>query len=166
MISKEEIDAAVVRLASEITRDYKDKNPLFIGILKGSFIFLADLVRQLDFPLEIDFTRLSSYGSGRETSGKIEVKHDVGTDVKNRHVLVVEDIIDTGLTVAFFMEYLKKKKPASLRLCALTEKPSRRQTRVDIDYLGFTVPDKFLVGCGLDCAEKYRNLTEICYLEE
>jgi len=160
-----EINAAVTRLASEITRDYHDKNPLVIGILKGSFIFLADLVRKLDFPLEIDFVRLSSYGGGQESSGRIEVKHDIGADVGNRHVLVVEDIVDTGLTVAFLMEYLRKKHPASLRLCALTGKPSRRKTRIDFDYLGFTVPDEFMVGYGLDCAEKYRNLPDICYLE-
>lgn len=164
-ISRGEIDAAVFRLASEITRDYRDKNPLLIGILKGSFIFLADLVRKLDFPLEIDFVRLSSYGVGQESAGKIEVKHDIGADVMDRHVLVVEDIVDTGLTVAFFMEYLNKRHPASLRLCALTEKPSRRKTKIDFDYLGFNVPDKFMVGYGLDSAEKYRNLPDICYLE-
>jgi hypoxanthine phosphoribosyltransferase len=160
-----EINATVLRLAAEITGEYRDKNPLIIGILKGSFIFLADLVRKLDFPLELDFVRLSSYGEDRETSGKVEVKHDIGTDVRNRHVLVVEDIIDTGLTVAFLLEYLRKKKPSSLRLCALTEKPSRRRVPVDIDYLGFTVPDKFLVGYGLDCAEKYRNIPDICFLD-
>lgn len=164
-VSREEINAAVSRLASEITRDYQDKNPLVIGILKGSFIFLADLVRKLDFPLEIDFVRLSSYGAGQESAGKIEVKNDIGADVTDRHVLVVEDIVDTGLTVAFFMGYLREKHPASLRLCALTDKPSRRKTRVDFDYLGFTVPDEFMVGYGLDCAEKYRNLPDICYLE-
>jgi hypoxanthine phosphoribosyltransferase len=160
-----EINATVLRLAAEITGEYRDKNPLIIGILKGSFIFLADLIRKLDFPLELDFVRLSSYGEDRETSGKVEVKHDIGTDVRNRHVLVVEDIIDTGLTVAFLLEYLRKKKPSSLRLCALTEKPSRRRVPVDIDYLGFTVPDKFLVGYGLDCAEKYRNIPDICFLD-
>ena len=161
-----EINAAVVRLASEITHDYQDKNPVVIGILKGSFIFLADLVRQLDFPLEVDFVRLSSYGDNRETSGRVEVKQDLGTDIRNRHVLVVEDIVDTGLTISFFLDYLKKKQPASLKLCALTEKPSRRQVPLDIDYLGFTVLDKFLVGYGLDCAEKYRNLPDICVIDD
>jgi len=161
-----EINAAVVRLASEITRDYRDKDPVLIGILKGSFVFMADLVRQLDFPLEIDFVRLSSYGDNRQTTGSVEVKLDVNIDVRNRHLLVVEDIVDTGLTVSFLLEHLKKREPASIKLCALTEKPSRRQVPVIIDYLGFTVPDKFLVGYGLDCAGKHRNLPDICILEE
>lgn len=161
-----EIDSAVKRLASEITRDYHDKNPLFIGILKGSFMFLADLIRLLDFPLELEFVRLSSYGSGRQTSGRVRVVQGLRSVVRGRHVLVVEDIVDTGITVAFLLDYLKKRKTASLRLCALTDKPSRRRVPADIDYLGFTVPDKFLVGYGLDCDEKYRNLPDICYLEE
>ena len=160
-----EINATVVRLASEITRDYRDRNPVFIGILKGSFMFLADLVRQLDFPLEIDFVRLSSYGDSRQTTGQVEVKLDVSTDVCDRHLVVIEDIVDTGLTVSFLLDHLKKREPASVKLCALTEKPSRRQVPIDIDYLGFTVPDKFLVGYGLDCAEKYRNLPDICFLD-
>ena len=160
-----EIDAAVKRLAEDITRDYRDKNPLVIGILKGSFVFMADLVRQLDFPLEIDFIRLSSYAGGRQTSGKVRVVQGLRTAVRHRHVLVVEDIVDTGLTVAFLLDYLKKKKAASARLCALTDKPSRRRVEVKIDYKGLTVPDRFLVGYGLDYDEKYRNLPDICYLE-
>ena len=166
LLSRAEIDSAVKRLASEITRDYHDKNPLLIGILKGSFMFLADLVRLLDFPLELEFVRLSSYGGGRQTSGRVRVVQGLRSAVRGRHVLVVEDIVDTGITVAFLMDYLKKRKTASLRLCALTDKPSRRRVPADIDYLGFTVPDKFLVGYGLDCDEKYRNLPDICYLEE
>ena len=165
-IQAAEINATVVRLASEITRDYREKNPVLIGILKGSFIFMADLVRQLDFPLELDFVQLSSYGDSRNTSGRVDVKLDIGTDVRNRDLIVVEDIVDTGLTVSFLLDYLKKKEPASIKLCALTEKPSRRQVPLVIDYLGFTVPDKFLVGYGLDYAEKYRNLPDICMLEE
>ncbi len=166
LLSRAEIDSAVKRLASEITRDYHDKNPLLIGILKGSFMFLADLIRQLDFPLEIEFVRLSSYGSGRQTSGRVKVVQGLRSAVRGRHMLVVEDIVDTGITVAFLLDYLKKRKAASLQLCALTDKPSRRRVPVDIDYLGFTVPDKFLVGYGLDCDEQHRNLPDICYLEE
>jgi hypoxanthine phosphoribosyltransferase len=166
LLSRAEIAAAVSRLASEITRDYRDKNPLFIGVLKGSFMFLADLVRLLDFPLEVDFIVLSSYGSGTQTSGRVKVVQDLRSSVRDRNVIVVEDIVDTGITIAFLMDYLRKKKPASLRLCALTEKPSRRQAPVDIDYLGFTVPDKFLVGYGLDFDEQFRHLPDICYLEE
>lgn len=166
LITKAEIDATVKRLASEISRDYGGKNPLLLGILKGSFVFMADLVRQLDFPLEVEFIRLSSYGSGQQTRGKVKVVQGLRLDVRDRHVLVVEDIVDTGITVAFLLEYLKKKKPASVKLCALTDKPSRRRVPVRIDYTGLTVPDKFLVGYGLDFNEKYRNLSDICVLEE
>jgi hypoxanthine phosphoribosyltransferase len=161
-----QIESAVKRLAMEIARDYRDKNPLLIGVMKGVFIFMADLVRSLDFPLEVEFIRLSSYGSGQQTSGKVEVVQEMSCSVKGRDVLVVEDIIDTGITIAFLLDYLEKKKPASLRLCTLLDKPSRRRESVKIDYLGFTVPDKFLVGYGLDCDEQYRNLPDICYLEE
>lgn len=166
LLPRVEIEATVKKLATAISTDYRDKEPLIIGILKGSFVFMADLVRQLDFPLEVDFIRLSSYGRGRETSGKVSVVQGLRTAVKGRHVLVVEDIIDTGITLTFLMDYLKKKKPASLRLCALTDKPSRRQVPVTIDYLGASVPDKFIVGYGIDCDEKYRNLPDICYLED
>lgn len=165
LYSRAEIEVAVGRLASEITRDYRDKNPLLIGILKGSFMFMADLIRWLDFPLEVDFVRLSSYGSGRQTSGRVKVVQGLRSVVRGRHVLVIEDIIDTGITISFFMDYLKRRKPASLGLCSLTDKPSRRQVPVTIDYLGFIVPDKFLVGYGLDCNEKYRYLPDICFLE-
>jgi hypoxanthine phosphoribosyltransferase len=164
LISREEIEAAVDRIAADISREYRDKTPLIIGVLKGSFVFLADLVRRLDFPVEIDFVRLASYGSSRKSSGNIRVIHELCTDVKGRHIIVVEDIIDTGLTIAFFIDYLKKLSPASLKLCALTDKSSRRQVPVDIDYLGFTVPDRFLVGYGLDYNEQYRYLPDICAL--
>jgi len=166
LFGRKEIAATVKRLAVEINRDYQGKNPLLIGILKGSFIFMADLVRLLVFPLEVDFIRLSSYGSGRESSGKIKVMQGLSTPVKGRDVLVIEDIVDTGLTVAFLLDYLRKKRPSSLKLCALTNKPSRRRVPLTIDYLGFTVPNKFLVGYGLDCDQKYRNLPDICALEE
>ena len=166
LVPREEIESAVRKIAADITRDYRGKNPLLIGILKGSFIFLADLVRQLDFPLEIEFVRVSSYGSGTQTSGKVKMVHGLKLNVKGRHVLVVEDIVDTGITLSFLMDYLKKKNPVSLKLCALTDKPSCHRVPVKIDYLGLTMPDKFLVGCGLDCDEKYRNLPDICCLEE
>ena len=161
-----EIAAAIDRLAAEIHRDYLDKEPLLLGILKGSFMFMADLVRQIDLSLEIEFVRLSSYGHGTESSGKIKVVQGLRSAVIGRDVLVIEDIIDTGLTVAYLLEYLRKKRPASLRLCTLLDKPSRRRVKVSIDYTGITVPDKFLVGYGLDCDEKYRNLPDICVLEE
>jgi hypoxanthine phosphoribosyltransferase len=166
LYSRREIAVIVKRLAREIERDYKDKNPILIGILKGSFIFMADLIRQMDFPLEVEFVRFSSYGSGTESSGKIEAVQGLVRDVKGRHVIIVDDIIDSGLTVKYMLDILKEKKAASVKVCALSSKPSRRKTGVDINYLGFIVPDKFLVGYGLDCDEKYRNLPDICYIED
>ena len=166
LFTKEEIEATVNRLAAEIKRDYLNKNPILIAILKGSFMFLADLIRRLDFPLEIEFARLSSYGHGTESSGKIRLVQDVQTEIKGRHVLVIEDIIDTGFTAAFFLEHLRQKKPASLKLCSLTDKPSWTRAKVNIDYLGLTVPDKFIVGYGIDWDEKFRHLPDIYVLEQ
>ena len=165
LFRRDEIEATVKRLAAEIRGDYHAKCPLLIGVLKGSFMFMADLIRLLDFPLEVEFIRLSSYGRGRQTSGRIKVVQGLRSEVKGREVLVIEDIVDTGLTTSFLLDYLRKKKPASLKLCALTDKPSRRRIPVTIDYLGFTVPDKFLVGYGLDWDERFRNLPDIHVLE-
>jgi len=165
LITQDKIKQAVARLASEISRDYQGKQPLLIGILKGSFVFMADLIRELDLPVEVDFVKLSSYGAGTETLGKVKVVQGLNTKIKGRDVLVVEDIVDTGLTISFLMDYLKKKRPASLRLCVLTDKPSRHQVPVTIDYLGFNVPNKFIVGYGIDWNEKFRHLQDICYLD-
>ncbi len=165
LFDRKVIEATVRRLASEISKDYRNKNPLMLGILRGSFVFLADLIRHLDFPLEVDFIGLSSYGSSTQTSGKIKVVKKLETPLQDRHVLVVEDIVDTGLTTAFLLDYLRRRKPASAKLCALTDKPSRRKVPVNIDYLGFTVPDKFLIGYGLDANQRFRNLPDICYLD-
>jgi len=166
LISRDEIANAVDRLASEIKRDYQGKQPLLIGVLKGAFVFMADLMRQLDLPLELEFVRLSSYGAARESSGRVRVVQGLKTPIKGRDVLVIEDIVDTGITISFLLNYLRKKKPASLKLCVLTDKPSRRRVPVSIDYLGFNVPDKFVVGYGLDFAEKFRYLPEICVIED
>jgi len=166
LFTRQEIETTVRRLAAEISQDYPGKHPLLVGILKGSFMFMADLIRLLDFPLEVEFINLSSYGRGRESSGRVKVVQGLRTQVKGRHVLVIEDIVDTGLTTAFLLDYLRKRKPASLRLCTLTDKPSRRQVPVAIDYLGFTVPDKFIVGYGLDRDEEFRNLPDICTLKD
>jgi hypoxanthine phosphoribosyltransferase len=129
-------------------------------------MFMADLARQLDLPVEIDFVKLFSYGAGKKTSGKVSMVQGLKAPVKGRDVLVIEDIVDTGITISFLLDYLRKKKPASLKLCALTDKPSRRKVPVSIDYLGFTVPDKFIVGYGLDFDEKFRHLPDICFLED
>ncbi len=166
LISRRKIAITVKRLAAAIKNDYSDKDPLLVGILKGSFVFMADLVRQIEIPLEVDFIRLASYGSGTTSSGKITLIHELPSKIEGRHVLVVEDIIDSGLTTSFLCDYLRRKEPASLRLCALADKPSRRQIPVRIDYLGFTVPDEFIVGYGIDWNEQYRNLPDICVPEE
>jgi len=165
LFTREEIDITVGKLATEIKRDYQDKHPLLIGVLKGSFVFMADLIRLLDFPLEVDFIMLSSYGRDMESSGEIKVGQGLRTEVRDRDVLVIEDIVDTGLASSFLLDYLRGKKPASVKLCSLTDKPARRQVPVTIDYLGFTVPNKFIVGYGIDWDEKFRNLPDICTLE-
>lgn len=164
LLSRDEIKMAVSRLAEEISREYHDKNPLLIGILTGAFVFLADLARSLDFPLEIAFIGASSYGEGTRP-GALKITAEVPRDIAARHVLVVEDIVDTGHCTSFVLEHLGGMSPASLKLCSLLDKPQRRQEQVKIDYLGFTVPDKFLVGYGLDWNQKYRYLPDICYLE-
>lgn len=166
IIPRDDIAEKVAELAALIRKDYKGKNPLVIGILKGSFVFMSDLVRAMNIPVEIDFVRLASYGAGTESSGKIKLVKDVETPIKDRHVLVVEDIVDRGLTVRFLLDYLSFRKPASLKLCALFDKPSKRKVEVPIDYLGFTVPDAFVVGYGLDFGEKFRYLPDLCVLED
>lgn len=166
LYTRDQIRATVKRLAAEITADYAGKKPLVVGILKGSFMFMADLVRELDFPLEIDFVRVASYGRGRQSSGKITVVQGIRSPVKGRHILVVEDIIDTGLSLRYVLDSLRRKQPASLKVCCLLDKPSRRMVPVPINYTGFEAPDKFLVGYGLDWAEQYRNLPDIRYLQE
>jgi len=165
LFTRDEIEATINKLAAEIRQDYLTKHPILIAVLKGSFMFLADLIRRLDFPLEVEFVRLSSYGRGTKSSGKIRVVHGLRSEIKGRHILVIEDIVDTGLTTGFLLDYLSKKKPASLKLCALTDKPSRRKTPVTIDYRGLTVPNKFIVGYGLDWDERFRHLPDIYVVE-
>jgi len=166
LYTREQIAEAVKRLAAEIRRDYQDKNPVIIGILKGSFMFIADLVRELAVPVEVEFVVLSSYGSGTESTGKIRMAKGVHTDIRGRHVLVVEDIIDSGHTINYLLNYLRQRRPASLKLCALLDKELRRKVPVIIDYRGFRVPNRFVVGYGIDYDEKYRYLPEIRYIEE
>ena len=161
----DEIKTVLSELAATIKQDYQDKQPVLISVLKGSFVFLADLVRQLNMPLQVEFVKLSSYHGKKESSGKVIIVQGLKTPIKGRHVLIVEDIVDTGLTISALITYLQKKKPASIKVCSLTDKPSRRQVPVTIDYLGFTVPDRFLVGYGLDWDERYRYLPDICYID-
>ncbi|MFO8010334.1 MAG: hypoxanthine phosphoribosyltransferase [Dehalococcoidia bacterium] len=164
-IGRHEIENKVAELAERIRADYRQRNPLLVGALKGSFVFMADLVRALNMPLEVDFMIVSSYGSGEESSGQIKLLQDLRTPVKNREVLIVEDIIDTGLTSRFIIDRLSEREIVSVRVCTLLDKPSRRKVQVPVDYTGFTVPDTFLVGYGLDFAEQYRYLPDICALE-
>ncbi len=166
LISRRQIAAAVSRLAAQINNDYRGKYPVLVAVLKGSFVFLADLIRRLDLPLKVEFVRLSSYRQGRQSSGKVRVVHGLDIEVKGRDVLVVDDIVDTGLTTSFLLDYLRRQQPSSIKVCALTSKPSRRELAVTIDYLGFTIPDKFIVGYGLDWDEKFRHLPDICIVEE
>ena len=154
----------MTRLAAEIRRDYEGKSPLLIAVLKGSFIFLADLVREIDMPLNVAFVEVRSY-RGTVTTGRVRLLRGHGASVRGRDVLLVEDIIDTGATANYIIRSINASNPASLRLCALLDKPSRRRVPVQIDYLGFTVPDQFLVGYGLDVDEQYRHLPDVYVLE-
>ena len=158
LFTEEQIAKRVAEMGAELTRDYAGKNPLVIGILKGAAIFAMDIVRQICTPLQIDFMIVSSYGSGTESSGTIKIRKDVDTDIRDRHVIICEDIIDSGITMKNLFPMLKTRHPASLKLCALLSKPERREVDVNIDYLGWEVPDEFIVGYGLDYAERYRNL--------
>ena len=164
VFTRGQIADTVLALAARISADYTGKEPVLVGVLKGSFVFLADLIRALSVPVQVEFVRLASYGAGRDTSGEVSIVQPLGRSVKGEDVLVVEDIVDRGLTLNLLLEQLRSEEPASLRLCALLDKASRRQAPVRVDYLGFTVPDVFLVGYGLDWAERYRHLPDICAL--
>jgi len=156
--SPDDIKDTVCRLAEEISTFYDRKDLLVIAILKGSFIFLADLVRNLNIPAEIEFISLSSYREGIESSGTVRLNMEPLMPLAGRDILLVEDIVDTGLTTRFAIDYLKNKKPGSINLCALLDKAARRRTEIEIKFLGYSIPDEFVVGYGLDCNEKYRSL--------
>ena len=162
LISQEELTARISELGRQITEAYRDAGPLvLIGVLKGSFIFLADLFRQIDLPAEVDFLGLSSYGDSQETSGVVRVTQDLSRSIEGKHVLVVEDIVDTGLTMQYLLENLATRRPVSIRIASLLHKPARSQVPIDIDYLGFEIPDRFVIGYGLDFQAKFRNLPYI-----
>ncbi len=165
LISEDQIQQKVKELGKQITRDYKGKDPILVGVLNGAVIFMADLMRCIDIPVEIDFMAVSSYGVSTESSGIVRILKDLDKSIEDRHVIVVEDIIDTGLTLKYLTTLLKDRKPRSIRLCSLLDKPERRKIDIDIDYKGFSIPDEFVVGYGLDFKEKYRNLPYICVLK-
>jgi hypoxanthine phosphoribosyltransferase len=165
VLTKEDIESQIRHVASVISDDYRDRDLILIGILKGAFIFLSDLVRQLSIPVKVDFICASSYGHATASSGRIKLSKDVDIDIKNKDVLIVEDIVDTGLTLSFLVDYLKSSGAASVRICALIDKRERRETDVTVDYVCHTVDKGFLVGYGLDYAEFYRNLPEVYHLK-
>jgi len=165
MISAEAIGAKNAELGAQITADYEGKELIVVGVLNGSFMFMADLVRHIDLELRCDFLGLSSYGSATESSGVVAITKDLSGPIEDRDLLVVEDIIDTGLTMAYLLENLSTRKPRSVRTVSLLSKPARRQVEVEIDYLGFTIEDRFVVGYGLDFDGKYRNLPHIAVLD-
>jgi hypoxanthine phosphoribosyltransferase len=165
LITSQEIDDKVREIGARITGDYKGEKPLLIGILRGAVVIMSDLMRNIDLQCELDFMDISSYGTGTSSSGVVRILKDLEEDITDRHVLIVEDIIDTGLTLSYLMRSLQARKPASLEICALLSKPSRRRADLDVRYLGFEVPDEFVVGYGLDYAGAYRNLPDICVLK-
>jgi hypoxanthine phosphoribosyltransferase len=166
MLSSEQIAQRVRDLGTSIAKDYAGRTPLFVSVLKGSFVFAADLVRAIDLPLQIEFLGVRSYGEGTETSGVVQITQDLSQPIDHRDVVIVEDIIDTGLTIAHLVNLFRTRNPSTVRVCALLHKPARSRVAVSIDYLGFTVEDKFLVGYGLDFAGRYRNLPYIGVLEQ
>ena len=166
LIGKNDISRRVAELAGEIARDYEGRDLVLIGVLKGSFVFLADLVRNISIPHTIDFIAASSYGSASVSSGTLTITKDITLPVSGRDILLVEDIIDTGTTLAWLKEALKKRGPRSVAICAFLDKKERRETEIDAEYVGFTIPKGFLVGYGLDFDEKFRYLPDVCVLDE
>lgn len=165
LISQEELQKRIRELAQEISRDYQGRDLLLIGVLKGSFMFLADLLREMDHSVEIDFMGTSSYGASTQSSGEVRITKDLEKSVAGRHVLLVEDIVDTGLTLRYLVDTLRARQPASLKVCALLDKPARRRVRISLDYYGFIIPNAFVIGYGLDYQEKYRGLPYVGVLE-
>ncbi|BAH41099.1 MULTISPECIES: hypoxanthine phosphoribosyltransferase [Bacillales] len=165
LLSEEDIAGKVRELGETLAAEYKDKNPLVICVLKGAVIFMADLIRHMSIPCEMDFMAVSSYGSGTESSGMVKILKDLDTSVENRHVLVVEDIMDSGLTLSRLVELLRHREAASVKVVTLLNKPERRKVDISPDYKGYDVPDEFVVGYGLDYAEHYRNLPYIGVLK-
>ena len=164
LISSEEIGEKVREIGAGISEDYRGEKPLLVGILRGAVVVMSDLMRNINLQCELDFMDISSYGTGTSSSGVVRILKDLEEDITGRHVLIVEDIIDTGLTLSYLRRSLLARKPASLEICSLLSKPSRRRVELDVKYLGFEVPDEFVVGYGLDYAGAYRNLPDICVL--
>ena len=165
LFSEEELDRRVSEIAAEINRDYAGKEPMLISVLRGSFVFMADLIRKIEVPCTVDFMSVSSYGRGTTSSGQVQITKDLSDDIEGKDIIVVEDILDSGNTLSYLLQLLQARKPASMKLCTLLDKPDRRVKEVHVDYTGFTIPDEFVVGYGLDYAEKYRSLPYIGILK-
>lgn len=165
LYSEEQLRQRVKELGAQITADYAGKEPVLASVLRGSYIFMADLTRAIDLPVTVDFMAVSSYGAGTKSSGQVEIKKDLSDSIEGRDLIIVEDILDSGNTLSYLLELLRARKPASMKLCTLLDKPDRRVKEVHVDYSGFTIPDEFVVGYGLDYAEKYRNLPYIGILK-
>lgn len=166
LFSEQDINKRIEELGMQISKDYEGKFPLLVCILRGAFMFLADLVRKIDIPMSVDFMAISSYGGKTDSTGQVKILKDLDTSIENRHVLIVEDIVDTGLTMDAVTRLLSTRKPASLRIASLLDKEERRLIPIKVDYYGFKVPNEFVVGYGLDYEEKYRNLPFIGILKE
>jgi hypoxanthine phosphoribosyltransferase len=166
LLSRERIAEAVARIGHEITRDFAGESVMLVGVLKGACMFLSDLARQIELNATFDFIAVRSYGTKKTTAGEVQLIKDVTTPLRDQNVILVEDILDTGLTLTFLRKHLQQHQPRSMRIAALLDKPSRRKVPVEADYVGFKVPDQFVVGYGLDFNEHYRNLPDICVLEE
>jgi len=165
LIGADELQAKVAELGRQISEDYRGRNPLLICLLRGAVVFLSDLIRAIDVPLEMDFIAISSYGASTESSGVVRLVMDLKSNITGRNVLIVEDIVDTGRTLAYILDNLWTRRPADIKVCALLNKPYRREVQVNLDYYGFEIPDEFVVGYGLDYAESYRNLPFIGVLK-
>lgn len=163
--SADELSARVKELGAKITEDYRGKTPLVVGVLKGSFVFMADLTRCIDTYCDIDFMAVSSYGNGTTTTGAVKIRKDLSYSVEDRHAIIIEDILDSGVTLSYLKNYIENRKPASIAICTLLDKPARRKADINADYVGFICPDEFIVGYGLDYAERYRNLPYIGVLK-
>ena len=166
LIDRATLQARIAELGAKITRDYADDPPLLVCVLKGAFMFLSDLVRSIDLPIEVDFMAISSYGSGTQTSGIVRIVKDLEISIEGRAVIVIEDIVDSGLTLSYLLKSLQARRPRSLAICALLTKPERREVDVPVTYVGFEIPNRFVVGYGLDFDERFRNLEEIAVVEE
>lgn len=165
LISKEQLDATVQKLGAQISKDYADKRPLLIGVLKGCVVFFSDLIRKIDIDCQLDFMAVSSYGAGKNTTGEVKVLKDVSTTIENKHIIIVEDIVDSGITLNYLVNLLKFRGASSVEICTLLNKPERRQRDVYPKYVGFEIPNEFVVGYGLDYDEKFRNLPEVCIMK-